>query len=139
MGYVTAGLSLLGRQPLRRNALFDTIASTPALWEPTVRSLLRPETAPNIPFNISAGCSTPGCRDLGARTLVVPNPPALALSCHSGVARRLTRACDCDCAASHSRPRRQLRAEHRVAGVLVRDAATELCTQHMVNRLCKSK
>jgi hypothetical protein len=35
-GYVMAGLSILDAQPLRNNALFEAIAATPSLWEPTV-------------------------------------------------------------------------------------------------------
>ena len=39
-GYVTAGLSILGAQPTRRNTMFERIAGTPSLWEPTVHALL---------------------------------------------------------------------------------------------------
>jgi hypothetical protein len=55
-GYVPAGLHLVGRDPLRRNELFDRIAATPALWEPTVAALLDAD-AQLPPANISAGCS----------------------------------------------------------------------------------
>ena len=38
-GYVTAGLSILGAQPLRNNALFEKIATDESLWVPTVHAL----------------------------------------------------------------------------------------------------
>jgi hypothetical protein len=54
-GYVTAGLSILGAQPLRKNLMFERIAATPSLWEPTVHGLLHADdTLP--PVNISSGC-----------------------------------------------------------------------------------
>ena len=56
--YVSAGLSLLGHAPLRRNTLFDTIASSSALWEPTVAALLERDEHPSIPYNISSGCGS---------------------------------------------------------------------------------
>jgi len=58
-GYVTAGLAILGRSPLRSNTLFDHIAETPGLWQPTVDALLNVDAsgAPP-PFNITAGCSS---------------------------------------------------------------------------------
>ena len=56
-GDITAGLSILGSQPLRNNQMFENIAVTPSLWEPTVLQLLNVDaTAP--PSNISAGCSS---------------------------------------------------------------------------------
>ena len=55
-GYVTAGLSILNAQPARNNLLFEKIAATPSLWEPTVHSLLHvDDTLP--PLNITSGCS----------------------------------------------------------------------------------
>lgn len=54
-GYVTAGMTLLGGSPLRRNTMFDSIASTPALWEPTVQALLDVDKTP-APYNITSGC-----------------------------------------------------------------------------------
>lgn len=57
-GYVPAGLTLLGRAPLRRNTLLDTIAATRSLWEPTVSALLNVDGLPTIPTNISSGCSS---------------------------------------------------------------------------------
>jgi hypothetical protein len=56
-GYVPAGLTLLGRSPLRRNSLLDQIAATPSEWEPTVSALLNVNADPSIPNNISSGCS----------------------------------------------------------------------------------
>ena len=54
-GYVTAGLSILGAQPAWNNMLFEKIASTPSLWEPTVHGLLHvDDTLP--PLNITSGC-----------------------------------------------------------------------------------
>ena len=43
-GYVTAGLSILGRSPLWQNTLFEAIAQTPSLWEYTVDGLLNADT-----------------------------------------------------------------------------------------------
>jgi hypothetical protein len=55
-GYVTAGLSILGAQPALNNMLFEQIAATPSLWEPTVHGLLHADdTLP--PMNISSGCN----------------------------------------------------------------------------------
>ena len=54
-GYVTAGLSILGAQPLRNNDMFERIAATPSLWAPTVHALLHADDAAP-PANISAGC-----------------------------------------------------------------------------------
>eukprot|EP00039_Didymoeca_costata_P033249 m.41520 g.41520 ORF g.41520 m.41520 type:complete len:393 (+) comp9774_c0_seq2:31-1209(+) len=56
-GYVTAGLALLKRQPLKRNQLFDHIAETEALWEPTIHALLNID-ANNAPDNITSGCDS---------------------------------------------------------------------------------
>lgn len=56
-GYVTAGLSLIGRQPLRRNIMFERIAATSSLWEPTISAFLNVDSTP-IPVNISSGCDT---------------------------------------------------------------------------------
>ena len=56
--YVPAGLTLLDRPVLRRNTLFDQIAATPSLWEPTISALLNVDGLPRIPNNISSGCST---------------------------------------------------------------------------------
>jgi hypothetical protein len=58
-GYVPAGLSLLGRQPLRPNILFEQIASTASLWEPTVKGLLDVDVT-KAPYNITSGCDTGG-------------------------------------------------------------------------------
>jgi hypothetical protein len=55
-GYVTAGLSILGAQPVRNNQLFERIAATPSLWEPTVHALLHADDV-LPPLNISSGCS----------------------------------------------------------------------------------
>lgn len=57
IGYITAGLSLLRAQPLKRNQLFDGIAATPSLWQPTIQGLLDVDARPPSP-NISAGCSS---------------------------------------------------------------------------------
>jgi hypothetical protein len=57
-GYVPAGLSLLGQAPLRRNIMFDTIAATKALWEPTISALLERDERHSIPNNISSGCGS---------------------------------------------------------------------------------
>lgn len=56
-GYIPAGLVLLDRQPLRNNALFEHIASTPTLWEPTISALLNEDATP-APFNITSGCNS---------------------------------------------------------------------------------
>ena len=49
------GLSILGAQPERNNAMFEKIASTPSLWEPTVHGLLHADDA-QPPDNITSGC-----------------------------------------------------------------------------------
>jgi hypothetical protein len=55
-GYVTAGLSILGAQPAHNNEMFEKIASTPSLWEPTVHALLHADDV-LPPMNVSSGCS----------------------------------------------------------------------------------
>lgn len=55
-GYVPAGLHILERQVLKPNILFDHIASTPVLWQPTVQGLLDVDAVP-APENITSGCS----------------------------------------------------------------------------------
>jgi len=57
VGYVTSGLGLLERQPLHRNIMFDKIASTPSLWEPTIQALLNVDETP-APENITSGCNS---------------------------------------------------------------------------------
>lgn len=54
-GYVTAGLSILKVQPSRNNQLFERIASTPSLWQPTVHGLLHRDDA-DPGMNITSGC-----------------------------------------------------------------------------------
>jgi len=49
------GLSILGAQPERNNLMFERIASTPSLWEPTVHGLLHADDA-QPPDNITSGC-----------------------------------------------------------------------------------
>jgi len=56
-GYVTAGLSLIDRQPHRRNTMFEHIAATPSLWESTLHALLNVDSE-SPPFNISSGCNS---------------------------------------------------------------------------------
>ena len=48
-------LSILGAQPERNNVMFEKIASTPSLWEPTVHGLLHADDA-QPPDNITSGC-----------------------------------------------------------------------------------
>jgi hypothetical protein len=50
-GDASAAMHILGARPARRNTLYDTIASEPALWEKTFRPLLEPRPLPN-----PAGC-----------------------------------------------------------------------------------
>ena len=54
-GYVTAGLSILGAQPKLNNQLFERIAATQSLWQPTVHGLLHADDA-LPPMNITSGC-----------------------------------------------------------------------------------
>jgi len=54
-GYVTAGLSLLKRQPTKRNQMFEQIAADEALWKQTIDALLNADVS-KPPYNISSGC-----------------------------------------------------------------------------------
>lgn len=52
---MTAGLSLLERQPLKKNLMFERVAGDETLWKQTIDALLNADVS-KPPYNISSGC-----------------------------------------------------------------------------------